>query len=268
MTARRWVHPLIIVVITTVVGAVAVWRLNAPSGRPLVAIVTAFSAEAAPIAAAMTDTTGPYTPDVRLLRGRLGGMDVALIVTGPGMVNAAASTQHAIDTLPITHVIVSGIAGGLDADITAGTVVVPDRWINHQFVTLSDDGLEPLGIALPGIAPASDGVTVFHADEALLLLAAGIDGVTLRSVGISGDAFVAGAAARDDLRLRFDASIVDMESAAVAQVALLNDIPFLAVRAVSDSAAATARTDIAATMDTAASAAARVVITLVEMMRE
>lgn len=56
--------------------------------------------------------------------------------------------------------------------------------------------------------------------------------------GVSGSAFVENAGYRRWLWRTFQASAVDMESAAVAQVALMNDVPFLAMRSLSDLAGA------------------------------
>ncbi len=51
---------------------------------------------------------------------------------------------------------------------------------------------------------------------------------------MSGSAFVDNADYRDYLAVTFGACVVDMESAAVAQVAWANRVPFLAFRSVSD----------------------------------
>jgi len=71
-------------------------------------------------------------------------------------------------------------------------------------------------------------------------------------------------AARTFLADQFEAQIVDMESAAAAQVAILNGIPFLAVRAVSDYAGGDALAQITDGAEDSARAAARAVIELIE----
>ena len=52
--------------------------------------------------------------------------------------------------------------------------------------------------------------------------------------GVSGSAFVDNADFRTYAFDTFDAQVLDMESAAVAQVAYANDVPFIAFRSLSD----------------------------------
>ena len=52
--------------------------------------------------------------------------------------------------------------------------------------------------------------------------------------GVSGQAFVDNAEFREYAFAIFKAKVLDMESAAVAHVALSNAVPFLAVRSLSD----------------------------------
>lgn len=52
---------------------------------------------------------------------------------------------------------------------------------------------------------------------------------------ITGEAFIAGPE-RLALQRAFDPDIVDMETAAVAHVCLVNQVPFLSVRTISDGA--------------------------------
>lgn len=84
--------------------------------------------------------------------------------------------------------------------------------------------------------------------------------------GVSGDLFVAADSARAFLADQFEARIVDMESAAAAQVAYLNGIPFIAVRAVSDHAGGEALAQITEGVETAARAAAEAVLEMVRRM--
>jgi nucleoside phosphorylase len=56
---------------------------------------------------------------------------------------------------------------------------------------------------------------------------------------VSGDQVIADEAKKQWLHTTYDALAVDMESGAMAQIAFLNNIPWLAIRAVSDSADST-----------------------------
>ena len=52
--------------------------------------------------------------------------------------------------------------------------------------------------------------------------------------GVSGQAFVDNAAFREWAHATFEAQVLDMESAAVAHVAYVNEVPFIAFRSLSD----------------------------------
>jgi adenosylhomocysteine nucleosidase len=95
----------------------------------------------------------------------------------------------------------------------------------------------------------------FRADPTLLALAETLPDVRVGGIGISGDVFVNDPIARDNLFNLFTAHVVDMESAAVAQVAMQNHTPFLIIRAVSDRAGGEAENEVARSMEAAVLAA-------------
>jgi adenosylhomocysteine nucleosidase len=57
--------------------------------------------------------------------GRLEGHEVVLVLAGVSMVNAAAATQAVIDHFDVGGILFSGIAGGVNPDLSSGDVVVP-----------------------------------------------------------------------------------------------------------------------------------------------
>ena len=59
----------------------------------------------------------------------------------------------------------------------------------------------------------------------------------------SGDQFVADQEVKDFIVSEFGAYAVEMEGAAIAQAAVLNHIPFLVIRAISDKADGSAHVD-------------------------
>ena len=60
--------------------------------------------------------------------GTLQGRDVLLFLSGVSVVNAAMTTQLALDRFRIERIVFSGIAGGVDPALNIGDVVVADRW--------------------------------------------------------------------------------------------------------------------------------------------
>lgn len=63
---------------------------------------------------------------VRVFTGRQGVVDVVAAQIGVGPAAAARSTKRLLDHLTVDHVVVSGIAGGIDPSATIGSVVVPE----------------------------------------------------------------------------------------------------------------------------------------------
>lgn len=73
------------------------------------------------------------------------GKRLYFFLSGVSMVNAALTTQMAIDNFQLDAIIFSGIAGAVDPRLRPGDVVVPAHWI-HQ---MESDWLNPDLIANP-----------------------------------------------------------------------------------------------------------------------
>jgi adenosylhomocysteine nucleosidase len=238
-----------------------------------IAVMSAFEPEWIALQDSLEDVETQTVNGVRFVTGTLEGRDVVLFLSGISMVNAAMTTQLALDRFEIDAILFSGIAGGVDPSLSIGDVIVPAQWGNYLNVVMARETED--GFALPpwmssDFAPfgmihvrteavrregAPEGVTRFwfDADPDLLALAETVapaidlpacaeDGTCLSDAprilvggnGVSGAAFVDNAELREWTFDTFDARLLDMESAAVAQVAFANDVPFLAIRSLSD----------------------------------
>jgi adenosylhomocysteine nucleosidase len=67
----------------------------------------------------------------RFLTGEIEGKPVLLFLSGVSMVNAAMTTQFALDHFNINRIVFSGIAGGADPTLSIGDVVVPRQWSQY-----------------------------------------------------------------------------------------------------------------------------------------
>ncbi|MCC6201776.1 MAG: hypothetical protein IT494_02075 [Gammaproteobacteria bacterium] len=142
--------------------------------------------------------------------------DSALVVqSGIGAARAAVAAE-ALAQQQVSALLSFGTAGGLDPTLAPGTLLLPSRLI-------ADDG-----VSLPIDA-------AWHA-AALTRLSA--QQVVTGSL-CSRRQIVATAAAKTALADSTNACAVDMESAAIATVAVAHGLPFLAVRAVLDPASFT-----------------------------
>jgi adenosylhomocysteine nucleosidase len=178
---------------------------------------------------------------IDFVTGRIEGHDVVLVLTGVSMVNAALSAQMAIDRFDLRAILFSGIAGGVDPSLDIGDVVVAERWGQYLDVIMARE--TPQGFRLPPWAKQefpnygmifSRGVQVAHPGEAKPVCLVHAPKVVVGGNGVSGTAFVDNAAFRKYVFATFKAQVLDMESAAVAHVASMNGVPYLAFRSLSD----------------------------------
>jgi len=219
-----------------------IWVLCGCSQPRPTLIVAALPQELLSLLPHLTDQREVALSSGTALTGMLDDHYVAIMTTGVGLVNAAAATQRGIDALNPSRVLMVGVAGALDPDLELGAVVIPAGWVNHQAGKIEAGGFMSVTNTIP-------------ADLDLLTLAQLIPSLSVGGLGASGDVFVDDAAFRDALFARTGAQVVDMESAAVAQVSAQNNTPFLIIRAVSDRAGGEANGEIALSFEAAAQAA-------------
>ncbi len=213
----------------------AVLLLAGRSQQQRIAILTGFDREAAAVASLIDAARTEKTLIGEIVFGSLAGREMLLASVGPGMTNAAARTQALLDRYPVSLVIVVGTAGGLSDDLEVGDVVIPASWRSHQYGQITPEGFTPFPLSVqPFRQHETVPVAEFAVDAASLALAGRLPDVRVGGLGLSGDVFVSDPAARDRLRGEFGGLIVDMESAAVAQTAYLNGVPFIVIRGISD----------------------------------
>lgn len=174
-------------------------------------------------------------------KGRLEGRNVVVVRCGVGKVNAAMCVQILADRFEVNGIINTGIAGSLRAEINIGDMVLSTDAVQHD-VDATVFGYRP------GQVPQMD-VFAFEADERLRAAAkeccrnVNPDISVFEGRVLTGDQFIAGKDKKEWLEETFHGFCTEMEGAAIAQAAHLNQIPFLIVRAISDKA------DDSATMD-------------------
>jgi len=237
-----------LVIVLVVIAILGCSKSADQTERPFL-ILYAFDEEGQLLSEAMTDRKIDTLLGRPVFTGALEGKKVILAESGIGMNNAAITTQRLIDAYNPRAIIFSGIAGAIDTSIRIGDVVVASHWMEHDYGYWGDDGFSPSGITV--YLPSADSLTriqSFPADSALLAAARKIDELalpfrnigdrrprlTVGGVGVSGNCFVDNSDRRIYLSGQFAALITDMESQAVAQVCLINDLPFIAFRSASD----------------------------------
>jgi adenosylhomocysteine nucleosidase len=205
------------------------------AARHPVALIAALEVEARGVARHLARTS-IRSPQLAIWEGELESTPVVLVVGGVGKVAASLATQFVCDVYRPRCVVTFGLAGGVESDSHAGRLIVASGAVQH------DMDARPLTHA-KGVIP-SLGKAVFLADEKLSAtlrhaaeqVVGASDGVTAGLV-LTGDQIVTSRAVRDGLLRDFpDGACFDMETAAIAQVADQNGLPWAAVRMTSDSA--------------------------------
>ena len=200
----------------------------------MVGIIGAMDEEVSKIKEQMTDVEIKNIASMEFNRGKMSGRDVVVVRSGIGKVNAAVCTQILADVYGVDAVINTGIAGSLNAAIDIGDIVLSKDALQHD--------MDATGFGYkPGVIPRMKQST-FTADEKLLSLAKDCnervnpDIKTFVGRVVSGDQFISDRETKNRILETFQGDCTEMEGAAIAQAAYLNDIPFLVIRAISDKA--------------------------------
>jgi len=222
------------------------------------AILGAFQKEIALLEYQLKEPEEKTIEGMQFVRGRLHGKNVVVAWTGVGKVNAAMTTTLLIEHFRPKAVIVTGIAGGVNPELSPGDIVIAEQTAYHDCGTAWPEGITYNGVKNP--LTGWENPVFFPADGSLLKLAERAAGQTtlralktrdgertpriVKGVVVTGDLFVASEDKRTELRKRLKADAVEMESTAVAQLCHQRDIPCLVIRSISDRADDKAREDI------------------------
>lgn len=207
----------------------------------MLGIIGAMDQEVAKLKEIMTDVEITKAASMEFYKGKLNGTEVVVVRAGVGKVNAACCTQTLIDHFPVSCVINTGIAGSLQASIDIGDIVLSTDALEH------DMDAEAFGYN-PGQVPGME-VLSFTADEKLRQIAKASCKEVNPDISVhegrivTGDQFISSKEKKAWLVETFGGCCTEMEGAAIAHVAYLNEIPFLIVRAISDKADDSAQMD-------------------------
>ena len=196
--------------------------------------------------------------------GTLAGQEVVVVRSGIGKVNAGICTQILVDLFDVKAVINTGIAGSLDGRIDIGDIVISTDALHHD--------MDAVNFGYPlGQIPRMDTLS-FPADEKLIAVAeeacrqVNPDIHTWTGRVVSGDQFIADRAVKDRIIENFGGFCTEMEGAAIAQGAYLNQITFVILRAISDKADDSATMDYPTFEKKAIEHSVRLVIRMMELL--
>jgi len=181
------------------------------SDRP-VAVVAAMAEELAGIKRRSTGSRGRLEVG-GAHRVTLGERQVVLSVLGEGPKNAAQATETLLGTIALSGVVIVGVAGGLTYDLQPGALLVARE-------------------VLAGSSPAPP-------PDLRWLERIPNDPAVYRGTIVSRSSMLCTRESKERARARLrpgGSAAVDLETATVAEVAASRGVPYIAVRAISDTA--------------------------------
>lgn len=196
-----------------------------------IAIIGAMEEEVALLREKISNKAQETIAGCEYTTGEMEGVEVVLLRSGIGKVNAALSTAVLLEKFKPEYVINTGSAGGLNPDLNVGDVVISTE-VRHHDVDVTVFGYEYGQV--PQLPAA------FEADSKLLQIAESCakeitDIQVVRGLIATGDSFM-----NDPVRVNFirdkfkDLQAVEMEAAAIAQVSYQFGVPFVVIRSLSD----------------------------------
>lgn len=200
----------------------------------MLGIIGAMAVEVAQLKNEMKQPEISRVAGMEFYKGMIGGKDVVVVQSGIGKVNAGICVQILVDRFGVDGIVNTGIAGSLQAKINIGDLVLSTDAVHHD--------VEATGFGYPvGQIPQME-VFSFRADEKLRELAKVCCAEVNPDIDVhegrvlTGDQFISDKKKKEWLVNTFGGCCTEMEGAAIAQAAYLNQIPFLIVRAISDKA--------------------------------
>ena len=195
--------------------------------------------------------------------GELAGKRMVLVLSGIGKVNAAVSTSWVIHQFAPDCVINTGSAGGLGKGLKVGDVVIGETVAHHDVDVTAFGYVWGQVPQLPAVF-ASDKNLICQAEKAAQVF----EGAAVtQGLIVSGDRFVHSSEGVAEIRSHFpEVKAVEMEAAAIAQTCHQLEVPFVIIRAVSDSADEKADISFEEFLKTAAVSSAKMVTEIVKSL--
>lgn len=184
----------------------------------MILVMSVFNPEVKPLLDVMTKIEEGELLGRSYTRGLIGKNEVVVTSGFVGKVETAALTQKFIDVFSPRLIVMTSGAGAIDSSLEPGTVVIGTEFLEYDLYLPLRSG----HISVPTTAS----VALEHVKR---LLPDAIYGRV-----ITGDQILADAKKRDELFKQYHACCLDMDSAALARVAKMNNVPFLVIKVILD----------------------------------
>ncbi|MGV2941299.1 5'-methylthioadenosine/S-adenosylhomocysteine nucleosidase [Mesobacillus sp. LC4] len=197
--------------------------------------------------------------------GKINSLEVVLLKSGIGKVNAALGTALLIEKFNPDVIINTGSAGGFHRDLNVGDVVISTE-VRHHDVDVTIFGYEYGQVPrMPAYFAPDDSLV-----DAAVRSAEKINGIqVVKGLIASGDSFMNDAERVEFIRNKLpDLFAAEMEAAAIAQVAHQFDKPFVIIRSLSDIAGKESNISFDQFLETAAKNSAELILLMLEELKK
>jgi adenosylhomocysteine nucleosidase len=196
-----------------------------------IAIIGAMEEEVALLRENIEERTQETVAGCEFTFGKMHGTDVILLRSGIGKVNAAMSTTILLEKYKPDFIINTGSAGGFNPALNVGDVVISTE-VRHHDVDVTAFGYEYGQVPqLPAAFLADEKLRSVAESAALEMAEIQVE----KGLIATGDSFMQDPKRVEFVRTKFEnLQAVEMEAAAIAQVAHQFGIPFVIIRSLSD----------------------------------
>ena len=199
----------------------------------VIGIIAAEETEMLAIKNKMTNIEEKSIYNLFFAEGIISNKNCVLVECGIGKVNAARTAQVLIDNFSVDYIINVGSAGSVNEDLNIEDIVIGDKLIQYDFDATTFGKYKKGEICGTGRFFEADKNLIELCKQTIEELNEENRIIKIGSIG-SADFFCADPKKAIEIRKEFDVECVEMEGAAIAQVCFLDKIPFLVIRAISD----------------------------------
>lgn len=196
-----------------------------------IAVMGAMPEEIAPILKKVGDYTTTKYAQNTYYEGKYAGHDLVIAYSKIGKVFSTLTATTMIEKFGAQMLLFSGVAGGINPTLKIGDLIVATALCQHD--------LDITAFGHPhGFVP--EGAQFIQAEKELISVAgvvAGEMGVSLQEgIIATGDQFIHSEERKNWIAATFNADALEMEGTSVAVVCEALEVPFLILRAISDTA--------------------------------
>lgn len=167
---------------------------------------------------------------LKIYEGIINGVSVVALFSGVCKVNAAIATQILIDTYCVNAIINAGTAGGMDKKVNIFDTIISTQAAYHD---VHDNILTEFHPWMPSIYFNSDSLLLDLSRKSIQYKKT--DYAVYFGKMVTGEKFIEDNI-RESINTKYAPLSVDMETASIAHVCYVNNIPFIAIRTITDTA--------------------------------